>query len=74
MFSVCFVRRLWASRAFSVGLRNCGLLQRPWYTEYTPGLLLAKKQLFLDHGLVHSGVHGQDREESAFKANLQIEL
>lgn len=38
-----------------------------------PGLLLAKKQLFLDHGLVNSGGHGQGREESALKANLQTD-
>lgn len=38
-----------------------------------PRLLLAKKQLFLDDGLVHSGGHGQGKEESPQKANLRTD-
>ena len=36
-----------------------------------PRLLLAKKQLFLDDGLVHSGGHEQGKDASARKASLR---
>ena len=61
---------LQTSRAFSLSLRICGLLKHFWYTEYMPRLLLARKQLVLDDGLVHSGGHGQGKDELPRKANL----
>lgn len=78
MFAVCSNPHPWlqTSRAFSaLSLRICGLLKRLWYMEYMPRLLLAKKQLFLDDSLVHSGGHGQGKEDSALlrKANLHTD-
>lgn len=73
MFAVWSTPHPWlqTSRAFSLSLRICGLLKQLWYTEYMPRLLLAKKQLFLDDGLVHSGGHEQGKDESARKASLR---
>ena len=67
MFSVCSTPHPWlqTSSACSLSLRICGLLKRLWYTEYMPRLLLAKKQLFLDGGLVHSGGRGQGKERQS---------
>lgn len=71
MFSVCLIpcAWLWTSSGFLLSLRICGLLKMLWYTEYMPGLFLAKKQLFLDSDVVHSAGYEPGKEEAALKGN-----